>query len=455
MDAHDLNALLRTALTAVRAAIVDLLGQTATVGVLVARTVVTEAENGGYSISAPLTFGNPLRYGPAWTDLNDRGWTWRGFGLETVASALHRSYGEACVFDPGWSAPNDPDFASDPELWIERFICEPMAKAYIAGLEHLRDDDEALITRLGTELTNFIVSEGTPHTVQLALNGLTFPDGITRYEGYEVRPLSLVEIGSIIHIPRRDQSISTVALPDTVWSFQAWPDALVSITYDGHDNRTEGGQKASGSMQRFLTALSILGVRITAPQARGEIRVSPPWLTDTKRGTRPFAIMTSDFNPPRDSIVTQAIVERAVKFSKKIPANAWLQPKSYRDVVYHRYMQGMARQQDIDRVFDFVVAMESCLVHDNQELGHKSGLFGAQFLGTSGSDRLEIRDQLKSLYSLRSRLAHGTKFPTQDEIRTGARSAQNLCQRMLVKCLDGEWPVDGDLDNLLLSRDDT
>lgn len=56
-------------------------------------------------------------------------------------------------------------------------------------------------------------------------------------------------------------------------------------------------------------------------------------------------------------------------------------PKSAKDVVYHRYMQGLARQQDIDRIFDFAVAMESCLVNDNAELSHKFSLFGAQFNG--------------------------------------------------------------------------
>ena len=198
--------------------------------------------------------------------------------------------------------------------------------------------------------------------------------------------------------------------------------------------------------------MALLGVDLWGPGARGQDRIEPHWLAQGSIGSAGFAVKAVPFNLAGEVPVTQELAGEAVRVGEKIPEGSWTQPGNRKEVIYHRFMQGVTRTQAVDEIFDFVVAMESALVNDTKELGFRFSMYGAEFLGSSDSERLELKKQFAQVYDLRSRLAHGARFPRGDEITEGARLAKDLCRRVLLKCIE-EGRLPSDLDSSLLSKE--
>lgn len=367
-----------------------------------------------------------------------------------LARLLLGSYDALCYREVLLQRPDRPDFEHDPEGWIGAEVCRPLGVAYLTQLEDLSADDEALVCRLTDELLTFLESPGVPHRLRLLVGGVDLPGGVVQHDEFRIRDLTTEEIAQVWDFRWSDETDTSPI--GRAFGTMFYPTALMTMDFDGTRVDREGGAKETDRFAALLAALSLVGIDVEAGDPRAQMRIHPHWLGGGVRGTPPLAIRTAESKTVTNSALTPESFARAVQLAQQIPPNAWQRPRSHRDVVWHRYIQGMARQQAVDQLFDLVVAMESCLVNDDKELGHKFGLFGAQFVGRDGVDRLEIRDQLMSLYRLRSKLAHGGAFPSQTEIQTGAEIAKALCRRILLKCLETGWPDPTELDKQLLSE---
>ena len=102
-----------------------------------------------------------------------------------------------------------------------------------------------------------------------------------------------------------------------------------------------------------------------------------------------------------------------------------------------------------------MIALESLLLPfdadaRHAELGYRFRLHGARCLARTRNERREISRQLASLYGLRSRLVHGSGYPTAAEIEGGRASAETFARRGLLRAVRDGFPTDANFQDLIL-----
>jgi Apea-like HEPN len=107
------------------------------------------------------------------------------------------------------------------------------------------------------------------------------------------------------------------------------------------------------------------------------------------------------------------------------------------DVALRRFNQGFGRQVPEDRVVDYVVALESCLLPDRgEELALRFALRGAVLLARR-RDPLETRGLLDGMYDARSQIVHSGKLlgamriKALDRLKITAAELPKLCELIL------------------------
>ena len=85
------------------------------------------------------------------------------------------------------------------------------------------------------------------------------------------------------------------------------------------------------------------------------------------------------------------------------------------------------------------------LVSDDPEtryssIAYKFRLHGSLFLSDVPGEREAIWTRLSDLYDLRSRLVHGARYPSGDEIENGCRDARTLSRDTLRRCIERGFP---------------
>ena len=459
LDVADLFDVAMNCATAVRHEILGVLqGLELPLATIVDQPIVTLQGDSGASWRIERNNVNVLRLPSAlWSIPHDYVWTLQG--ATELAEVLLTRLGDQLAWETGGIgggfqviSESNPmvDFKDDEIAWTVRHVCEPLVLAYLKRLEDLTADDATLLMTLLGELLTFLQAPGLPQQLTLAFSGITSSTEALANEGFSVRPLNSHEIGALSRVPDR-HNIGDLDLGNgTAFEMLRWPTHLLTYAFESKRDQQDSYIDDASRVQNFLTGLSLLGANVNAVSPIGRVTTKPHWLSSGAHGTPPLAIHSGRFAPVGAFELSPETFARALGLAAKIPMNAWRQPKSYRDVVFHRYMQASTREQDIDRILDYVVALESCLVHNNIELAHRFSLYGAVFLSNHADERFALRDDFHLLYGLRSRLAHGTRFPSASEITAGAKRARELADRVLTKCLEDGWPNNDDLDSVLL-----
>lgn len=113
------------------------------------------------------------------------------------------------------------------------------------------------------------------------------------------------------------------------------------------------------------------------------------------------------------------------------------------------------------KIANYSTAFEALFSTDAQELSHKLSERIACFLETDPIARITIFKELKSAYSIRSKVVHGASGSTkvQASAEIAAKSCDNLLRKIFLKILDDrellklflETTNDNDMDNYFLS----
>lgn len=123
------------------------------------------------------------------------------------------------------------------------------------------------------------------------------------------------------------------------------------------------------------------------------------------------------------------------------------------DLALHRFFAGEARRgttdllpgladrNAADAILDFTIALEALLLpYDGNarhgDLGYRFRIHGAHFIADSIPERQTTARQLSTIYSMRSRLVHGGRYPTSEEIK----SARDLARRGLLRAVNDSFP---------------
>ena len=74
------------------------------------------------------------------------------------------------------------------------------------------------------------------------------------------------------------------------------------------------------------------------------------------------------------------------------------------------------RRKPEDKLIDLIVALESLLVKENQELSYRLSLRTSFLLGKNNKERKELFCLMKKAYNLRSKIVHGSKYKNEVKI---------------------------------------
>lgn len=169
----------------------------------------------------------------------------------------------------------------------------------------------------------------------------------------------------------------------------------------------------------------------------------------------PHPYVTLPYQPRKWSSISAPAFERIRTAAVQLERYNVSEPKSARELALHRFYLGNARSNTADAVLDFVIALESLLLPYDEdarhaELGYRFRLHGARYIARTRSERREISRQLAALYGLRSRLVHGSGYPTASEIEAGRASAEEFARRGLLRAVSDGFPTDASFRDLIL-----
>jgi len=95
-----------------------------------------------------------------------------------------------------------------------------------------------------------------------------------------------------------------------------------------------------------------------------------------------------------------------------------------------------------ERLLDIAIALEAIFLNDgdDKELRFRLALRAARFLEPPGAARASLFDAVRSLYDLRSKIAHGADLSQSSKLELAMRTAPVILRRSLEKMLRGDGP---------------
>jgi hypothetical protein len=165
--------------------------------------------------------------------------------------------------------------------------------------------------------------------------------------------------------------------------------------------------------------------------------------------------------------LTEEGFARSVATAKALGGYGITQPRSPKDLALHRFFTGAARQgvgdflpggadrNATDAVLDFVIALEALLLPYDEnarhgDLSYRFRVHGAHFLAADASQRAALARQIGRIYEVRSRLVHGGKYPSSDEIKTIRDEARDLARRGLLRAVHQGFPTAAEFNQVVL-----
>jgi Apea-like HEPN len=102
-------------------------------------------------------------------------------------------------------------------------------------------------------------------------------------------------------------------------------------------------------------------------------------------------------------------------------------------------LPGGSDRNAADAVLDFTIALEALLLPYDEnarhgDLSYRFRMHGAHYLVDDPTQRAALVRKLSGIYEMRSRLVHGGKYPSLDEIKAARGDARELARRGAACC---------------------
>jgi hypothetical protein len=359
---------------------------------------------------------------PFWSPFEGRGWLLTGSASDTELPST--------------------DYATDPVDWTARYLVLPALYEHLTALPSLdaavADDGQ----RFAADVLRVAMADHLAYRVTAPLGGLDIrgPSGttLTSDEG-TIRRLSGTERGSLL----KDWGVGSAG----VGAFIAVP--LVALELPVSTPRDRQNPDVRETVAKWLLALQLNGYYPSGYAAY--FRPDPSWVMPISMGVP----LTLPYQPRKWSSISSAAFEQIRTTVAQLGGYNVSEPGSPRELALHRFYLGNGRSNAVDAVLDFVIALESLLLPYDEdarhaELGYRFRLHGARYLARIRNERREISRQLALLYGLRSRLVHGSGYPTPAEIQAGRVSAETFARRGLLRAVRDGFPTDADFRDLIL-----
>jgi hypothetical protein len=379
---------------------------------------------------------------PAWID-----------EARSLARDLTARYGASLPPRPPFDEPgrellgrNWPEGGDDAADVLLRYIAAP-TWTYLTALATMEHPDRELAARLAREVTEllttgrFTVRQSIP--LELQPQVAEFAEGSAR-----LRRLDELEQGEFLEATNRRSSSRMVVFAPLS------PLQLVTHLLEVETEGTTPGSLTLTPRTRLLTALQLHGVRPAGP---GSIVYSilPDWYFSARSGGR---IPIAKGLDAGDGELNNEQFVAACRTAVLLDNYDVRTPTRPAELALRRFEIGSGRDDAVDGLVDFVIALEALLLPEdravgNAEVSYRFRMHGAHFIADVASERQQIYDDLQKLYRLRSDIVHGGQRVDPRDLEAGWRAARGLAARGLLKAVHDGFPTVADFRKMLLNAE--
>lgn len=336
-------------------------------------------------------------------------------------------------------ASSSPTFEDNEVEWTVRHLVLPALWEHLTKLPSLRSASKSAARLFASDVLEVVNAGDLCYRLTIPLTGITVASHIISPQGSTLRRLTSQEQGALFS----EWGIATTnfgtALP------------LVALELSISTARTGQNPDPRELISKWLCAFFLHGYDVAG--YRAQLRSDPSWM-------QPMSM-----NMPL-SMPSQATTWRNLSRSKLAKINETVKrltsysvsdPHSEHDLALHRFSSGVARSNHVDGVLDFVIALESLLLPFDEnarrgDLGYRFRIHGAHLLSATKSERRQIARQLSDLYNLRSRLVHGSSYPSTADIEAGWNSAKEFARRGLYRAVTEKFPTSAEFNSMILGE---
>jgi hypothetical protein len=300
-----------------------------------------------------------------------------------------------------------PDYSSDPGGWVARFVLLPALQHHLVTLPSITDADQAAAS--------------------------TFAD----------------EVLEVAHNDRLRYRLVVPLFPE------------VAVEFEVSSQRDAAFELNPGPVPSLVGALQLHGYWVAGRFY--QVQSEPPWLFPVRQQV-PFTV--PGIVDGRSVLAAEGFVA-SLATAKVLAGYGITQPRSPKDLALDRFFAGVARQgvsdflpggahrNAADAVLDFTIAL--LLPYDEKarhgDLGYRFRMHGAHFLADEREQRSALARRLGGIYEVRSRLVHGGKYPSLDEIQSTRSDARDLARRGLLRAVHEGFPTAGAFNRMVLGTE--
>jgi hypothetical protein len=325
-------------------------------------------------------------------------------------------------------ASSSPKFEDNEAEWTARHLILPALWEHLAKLPSLKTASKSVARSFASDVLAVAKADDMRYKLTIPLSGITAKSHIVSPQGPILRRLSPQEQGRLFS----DWSIATTnfgtALP------------LVALELTIRTGRGTHNPDPRELVSKWLCALFLNAYDVAG--YRAQLCSDPTWALPTSMNIPlslpPYITAWAGVSSSKFAKITET-VRRLERYSVN-------DPHSEHDLALHRFSSGVARSNHVDGVLDFVIALESLLLPFDEnarrgDLGYRFRIHGAHLLSATKSERRQNARRLSDLYNLRSRLVHGSSYPSAADIEAGWNSAKEFARRGLYRAVMDRFPT--------------
>lgn len=337
--------------------------------------------------------------------------------------------GRMLIADPSDNDTTPANFEGDAIEWTARHLLLPALYEGLRRVPRLQRITDATARSFAADVLRVATANDIQYLVTIPIAGIKIASRIGAAGGTTVfRHLTTAEQGDLV----TDWGIAS-----NNFGFITLP--LVALEFPISTERNAQNPDPRETISKWLCALLLSGY--DAASYRAKVQAHPSWLM-------PFSMNVPVTFPSQTSTwsnLTSSKFGSLLGEVGRLGRYSISDPKSEHDLALHRFCSGTARTNHVDGILDFVIALESLLLPYGEDarrgdLGYRFRLHGAHYLSKRRSERPAIARQLTDLYSLRSRLVHGGKYPSSAEINSGWEAAKHLARLGLHRAVMEGFP---------------
>jgi hypothetical protein len=335
------------------------------------------------------------------------------------------------------------DFDLEPGGYVACRMVFPVVLEHLQRLATIGNPDPTLAERLADEILAVASEPEFRFVAQVAISGVETGGETLVCGPVSLRPLSPIERGTISDVDQPGVSNAPAALTAMgsryPWYGLAGPPTH-TLEVSGSYPKTSPAPDMTMSLRAVLLAAFLHGFDLAGPGTIASV-LRPEWRGLGAHGT-PVPIASYPATTKTMSIEAfQGICETAWLLDMEHV----LAPSNQRELALHRSMVGAARDNSVDALLDFVIALEAVLLpYDPEarraELSYRFRLHGSLFLADDAAAREEAWRDLNEIYDLRSRSVHGGRYPSAAEFSEGATKARRMVARCLFRAVHQGFP---------------